>query len=149
LADFQKPTEHQPEGEGPMFGFSTPATFSRIVPRRAATRTALALAAASAAFLVIGSAANAQDCVGGYYMLKNEIPVRCDTRAMFTSPTAVAPLHNGTISRTELPANAARPSYSPAAPAAASTNSTAVCQNGMRFVDTAANGYTLMIPCGG
>jgi hypothetical protein len=131
-----------------MFGFSTPATFSTFAPRRATTRTALALAAASAAFLAVGSAAHAQSCSGGYYMLKNEIPVRCGSQAMF-SPTVVAPLHAGSITRTELPANAARPSYSPAAPAAASTNSTAVCQHGMRFVNTAANGYTLMIPCSG
>ena len=131
-----------------MFGFSTPAPFSRIVPRRAATRTALALAIASAAFLTVGSMAQAQDCVGGYYMLKNEIPVRCDSQAMF-SPTVAVPLHAGSITRTELPANAARPSYSPATPAAATSNSTAVCQHGMRFVDTAANGWTLPIPCGG
>jgi hypothetical protein len=131
-----------------MFGFSTPVPFSRMVPRRAATRTALALAVASAAFLAVGSMAQAQDCVGGYYMLKNEIPVRCDSQAMF-SPTVAAPLHAGSITRTELPANAARPSSSPTEPAAASTNSTAVCHNGMRFVDTAANGYTLMIPCSG
>jgi hypothetical protein len=132
-----------------MFGFSTPAPFSTFALPPVTTRRALALAAATAAFLVVGSVAQAQECVGGYYMLKNEIPVRCDSQAMFTSPTAVAPLRTGTISRTELPANAARPSSSPTAPAAASTNSTAVCQHGMRFVDTAANGYTLMIPCKG
>jgi hypothetical protein len=132
-----------------MFGFSTSAPFSSIFPHRATTRTALALAAASAAFLAVGSLAQAQNCVGGYYMLKNEIPVRCDTQAMFTPPPAVAPSRTGAITRTELPANAAQPSSSPTAPAAASTNSTAVCRNGMRFVETAANGYTLMIPCSG
>jgi len=131
-----------------MFGFSTPAALSPSAPRRSTTRTALAIAAASAAFFVFGSAAQAQDCVGGYYMLKNEIPVRCDSRAVI-SPTVSAPLHAGSTSRTELPANAARPSSSPAAPAAASRNSTAVCVNGMRFVETAANGYTLPIPCSG
>jgi len=117
-----------------------------MVPRRAATRTALALAAVSAAFLVAGGAAQAQDCVGGYYMLKGEIPVRCEARAMI-SPTQAEPPRMGAINRTELPANAARPSHSPTAPAAASNNSAAVCTNGMRSIATAANGYTLMMPC--
>jgi hypothetical protein len=131
-----------------MFGFSSSNTLSKIVPQRATSRTALALAAAVAVFLAVGSAASAQDCVGGYYMLKGQIPVRCGTQAMF-SPAATQPLHTGSITRTELPANAARPSYSAAAPAAASSNPTATCKNGMRFVDTAANGWTLPIPCSG
>lgn len=129
-----------------MFGFSTPTVFSRIAPRNATTRTALAVAAASAALLIIGSAAQAQSCSGGYYMVKGEIPVRCDTRAML-SPATSAPVQAGSIARTEFPPNAARPSHAATAPATASANSTAACTNGMRYVDTAANGWTLPIPC--
>ena len=40
-------------------------------------KTILALAIGGAA-LFAASGANAQDCVGGYMMLKDQIPVRCD-----------------------------------------------------------------------
>ena len=40
-------------------------------------KTTLSLAIGSAALFAVGSA-SAQECVGGYMMLKDQIPVRCD-----------------------------------------------------------------------
>jgi len=133
-----------------MFGVSNLPHISAIVPKRAATRTALAVATASAAFLLVPSVANAQDCVGGYRMLKGEIPVSCQEagpRALFSAgqPGPREPLHTGSIGRSEQPANAVRPSNSAAT--AAVPSGAAGCVNGMRFVETPNNGATLMIKC--
>ena len=114
------------------------------------TQTTVGIAAAAAAFLALSSGAQAQECVGGYRMLKAEVPIACQghdgsaARAMF-SPARPAPLHIGSINRSEQPADATRPSDSPAT---ASTNSDAMCVNGMRFVATPNNGATLMMKCG-
>lgn len=138
-----------------MFGFSELPRVSTLVPRRASTRTALAVAAAGAALFAIASAAHAEDCVGGYRMVKGEIPVICQeaagAHAMFSAgqPAPREPLYTGSINRTEQPADASRPAPSPAtAPASASSNnSAAACDHGMRFVETPNNGATLMIKC--
>jgi hypothetical protein len=66
-----------------------------VAPRgRAATRTALALTIASAAFFAVASAAQAQDCVGGYRMLKDEIPIACGAAAEESAFAPVAPLRS-------------------------------------------------------
>jgi hypothetical protein len=132
-----------------MFGFSELPKVSAFAPKRAATRTALAVAAASAALFAVASAAHAEDCIGGYRMVKGEIPIICTgeaPRALFSAgkPASSEPLYTGSISRTELPADAARPSDSPAT---ASSNSAANCDHGMRFVETPNNGATLMMKC--
>lgn len=62
---------------------------------------ALALTAATGSFAFIGSA-QAQDCEGGYRMLKGEIPVACDTEfdqsaATLPAPAPSEPLHTGSI----------------------------------------------------
>jgi hypothetical protein len=136
-----------------MFGFSELPRVSAFAPKRAATRTALAVAAASAALFAVASAAHAEDCIGGYRMVKGEIPVICTgeaPRAFFSAgqPSPSEPFFTGSIntgSSAEQPADASRPSSSPAA--AASSNGAAACDHGMRFVETPNNGATLMIKC--
>ena len=71
-----------------MFGFSELPKVSAFAPKRAATRTALAVAAASAALFAVASAAHAEDCIGGYRMVKGEIPILCTSeapRALFSA----------------------------------------------------------------
>jgi hypothetical protein len=139
-----------------MFGFSELSRVSALVPRRASTRTALAVAAASVTFFAVASAAHAEDCIGSYRMVKGEIPVICQdtfaSRAFFSAGQSAPrePFYTGSINR-EQPANAARPSVPPTAapaPASASSNAAAACDHGMRFVETPNNGATLMIKCG-
>jgi hypothetical protein len=138
-----------------MFGFSELPRVSAFVPRRASTRTALAVAAVCAAFFAVANSAHAEDCLGGYRMVKGEIPVICQdtagSRALFSAGQAEPrePFYTGSINRQQ-PADAARPSVSPTAapaPAGASSNAAAACDHGMRFVETPNNGATLMIKC--
>jgi len=138
-----------------MFGFSELPRVSAFVPRRASTRTALAVAAVCAAFFAVANSAHAEDCLGGYRMVK-EIPVICQdtagSRALFSAGQAEPrePLYTGSINRIEQPADATRPSASPTAapaPASTSSNAAAACDHGMRFVETPNNGATLMIKC--
>ena len=133
-----------------MFGSSGLQILSAALPTRASTRTALAVAALAAGCFAIAGPAHAQSCVGGYRMLKDEIPVICQqdhaSRAMLSPAggSATEPFHTGSINRTEMPANAARPANSPTT---ASSNTDATCVNGMRYVATPANGATLMMKC--
>src|SRR4051812_40388158 len=129
-----------------MFGFHELRRMESKDLRRATLPAALAFAAAASFFAVSGSA-QAQDCLGGYKMLKGEIPVLCQAGPIQSASGAVRPgsqamlnagsvdrsgepLATGLISRTEQPANAARPSNSPAAEAM--SNGNAQCVNGMR-----------------
>jgi len=136
-----------------MFGFSELPKISAFAPKRAAMRTALAVAAASAALFAVASAAHAEDCIGGYRMVKGEIPIICQeegSRALFSvgRPAPREPLYTGSISTgssAERPADATRPSSSPAT--AQSSNSAANCDHGMRFVETPNTGVTLMMKC--
>jgi hypothetical protein len=139
-----------------MFGFPELSRVSALVPRRASTRTALAVAAASVTFFAVASAAHAEDCIGSYRMVKGEIPVICQdtfgSRAFFSAGQSAPrePFYTGSINRIEQPADATRPSASPTAapaPASASSNAAAACDHGMRFVETPNNGATLMIKC--
>jgi len=60
-------------------------------------KTILALSVAGAAILGAASIASAQeDCVGGYRMLKDQVPVHCDTlRSAMVAPEE--PLYTGSI----------------------------------------------------
>ena len=61
-------------------------------------KTILALATTAAALFGAASLANAQDCVGGYRWMKDEIPLRCTESSL---PSAFAPrdepLYTGSI----------------------------------------------------
>ena len=64
-------------------------------------KTILALTIAGAALIAAASAANAQDdCVGGYRMIKDQVPVRCDAGSTMFEQSAIAPeepLYTGSI----------------------------------------------------
>jgi hypothetical protein len=102
---------------------------------------------ASAAFFAVASAAHAQDCVGGYRMLKDEIPIACD--AAFdesavdqTAPVASEPLTTGSISRAQAPSAAQidePPAMSPGG---------MKCVGGFNWRPGVENSYTtLPMPC--
>lgn len=67
-------------------------------------KTIFALTIAGAALFAAASAANAQDdCAGGYRMVKDQVPIRCDAgSAMFQQNviTPEEPLHTGSIPTT-------------------------------------------------
>jgi hypothetical protein len=63
---------------------------------------------AAAAFFAVASAAQAQDCVGGYRMLKDEIPIACGAAAEEsafapTAPPRGEPATTGSIDRVAPP----------------------------------------------
>lgn len=86
--------------------------------RRMATRSLLALTIASAAFFAVASAAQAQECVGGFRMIKDEIPIACGAAAEESAFAPAAPLPNepattGSISRAQVPSAAPDDDMSP------------------------------------
>jgi hypothetical protein len=120
LVDSSEPTGRQFEPETAMLGThdiseSTPG----VAPRgRAATRTLLAITTAAAAFFAVASAAQAQDCVGGFRMIKDEIPIACGAAAEESAFAPAAPLSSGpattgSISRAQAPSAAAPEGMSP------------------------------------
>lgn len=60
-------------------------------------KTILAIGAAAAVFAAMAGSANAQDCVNGYKMMKDQIPVRCDALAPAFAGPAEEPLITGSI----------------------------------------------------
>jgi hypothetical protein len=70
-------------------------------------RTILALSVAGGALFAAASVANAQDCAGGYRMVKDQVPIRCDAGAAMFHQGATPlrePLTTGSI-RTTAPQN--------------------------------------------
>ena len=67
-------------------------------------KTIFALTVAGAALFAAASAANAQDdCVGGYRMVKDQVPVRCEAGSAMFQQDAIAPeepLYTGSIQAT-------------------------------------------------
>jgi hypothetical protein len=123
-------------------------TAARIAPGRRGSMTLLALAASAAAVFPVAGAAQAQDCVGGYRMLKGEIPVACSEsfgRSAFapTGPAVEEPLYTGSIN-SEQPPSAARIDESPAVTTSSSGQE---CVGGYSYRETPANGWTLPMRC--
>lgn len=126
----------------------SPNTAALVAPGRRGALTLLALAASTAAFFAIAGTAQAQDCVGGYRMLKGEIPVACSEnfgRSAFApvAPVVREPLHTGSINR-EQPPSAARAEYSPGVTTSSSGQE---CVGGYSYRETPANGWTLPMRC--
>jgi hypothetical protein len=125
-----------------------PKSAPEIAPRkRAATRSLLTMTMASVAFFAVANAAQAKDCVGGYRMIKDEIPIACD--AAFdesavdqTVPVASEPLTTGSINRVEPPSAASidePPAMSPGG---------MKCVGGHHWRPGVENSYTtLPMPC--
>ena len=126
---------------------SHPAAASSVTAHRGTKLTLLALAASAAAFFAVAGTAQAQDCVGGWRMIKGEIPVACSEhfgRSAFApaAPVVREPLYTGSINR-EQPPSVARFDASPAA----TFSPDPTCVGGFSYRETAANGYTLMMRC--
>jgi hypothetical protein len=105
--------------------------------KRAGLQTTLAFATAAAAFFAIAGAAQAQDCVNGYRMVKGEIPVACSVgsfagSALNTRSMTAHALYRGPAITEEQPQDSSDPSQ---------------CVRGYRTLTTTANGWTLPIPC--
>lgn len=123
-----------------MFGFdqSLKSSVTTRQPRKqVGLRTTLAFAAASAAFLAMAGAAQAQDCVNGYRMVKDEIPVACGVgdfgrSALATDPLAAQALYPGSVNTGEQLQDPSNPSH---------------CINGYRHITTADSGWTLPLQC--
>jgi hypothetical protein len=114
---------------------------------RKSSLTLLAVAASAAAFFVVAGTAQAQDCVGGYRMLKGEIPVACDDfgRSAFApaAPVVEEPLYTGSINREQPPSAASIDE----APAVTTSSSGQECVGGYSYRETPANGWTLPMRC--
>ena len=85
----------------------------RAAPGRRGVVTLVALAASAAAFFAVAGTAQAQDCVGGYRMLKDQIPVACGedfgpSAFAPSAPVVEEPLYTGSIN-TEQPPDPALP----------------------------------------
>lgn len=113
--------------------------------RQAGTRALLALATAAAALFVIAGSAQAQECVGGYRMIKDEIPIRCDvgfeqstvdqSRALLSEPPTT-----GSIG--------APPAVAPAEAAPGMSPGGMKCVGGYHWKAGVENSYTtLPLPC--
>ena len=123
---------------------SHPATTAR----RGTKLTLLALAASAAAFFAVAGTAQAQDCVGGYRMVKGEIPVACSehfgsSALLRSGPVVREPLHTGSINRVQHP-SAARIERSPTVTTSSSGQN---CVGGYSYRETPANGWTLPMRC--
>ena len=110
--------------------------------------TLVALAASAAAFFAVAGTAQAQDCVGGWRMIKGEIPVACSEnfgRSAFApvAPVLREPLYAGSINR-EQPPSFARFDESPAVTTSSSGQE---CVGGYSWRETTANGWTLPMRC--
>jgi hypothetical protein len=122
-----------------------PKSATELAPATRLTRTLFALTGAAAAIFAIAGTAQAQDCVGGYRMVKGEIPVQCDSgfgASVFAPAAPIGePLYTGSIN-SEQPANAARIDNSPA-----TLSSGVECVGGYSYRETPANGWTLPMRC--
>jgi len=112
---------------------------------RAVMRSLLAMTIGAAAFFAVAGAAQAQECVGGYQMLKGEIPVLCDSG--FGQPGYAAPqeepLTTGSIGGISQP-----PSAAPVAAAPQTSPSGMKCVGGYTWRPGVENSYTtLPMPC--
>jgi len=128
-----------------MLGIHERPDDARAVPRQGSL-TLVALAAFAASLFAVAGTAEAQDCVGGYRMLKGEVPVVCDDGF---GPSAVAPaarlaeepLYTGSINQGQPPA--AQIDEPPAA-----TSSGMECVGGYTWRQGVENSYTtLPLPC--
>ena len=66
-------------------------------------KTILAFTVAGAALFAAASVANAEDCVGGYRMIKDQVPLVCTGQSAMVAPSAnrqEEPLYTGSINRT-------------------------------------------------
>jgi hypothetical protein len=123
-----------------MSGFSRKCMHSAAHPHR--VEMVLGLAVLAIAGSAIIDAAQAQGCLGGYRMLKDQIPVCVDEPVGAIAPYAAAPL-------------ASYPLYTGAIGSAAVAeeapylweNTDSVCSDGMRFWATPNNGWTVMLEC--
>jgi hypothetical protein len=116
---------------------------------RASSRTVLALTIAAAAFFAAGNVAQAQDCVGGFRMIKDEIPIACGAAAEESAFAPVAPLADeedepattGSVSGAQTPS---------AAPADDNMSPGGMkCVGGFHWKAGVENSYTtLPMPCG-
>jgi hypothetical protein len=115
-----------------MFGFRTTAFSSAII-----------LAGAASAIFAAAGAANAQDCVNGWKMVKDQIPVACSTFGQHTAfgvgTQQNEPLTTGSIRTAESPAVAKEQTHTDAV-----GNE---CSGGYRWDVTPANGATLPMRC--
>jgi hypothetical protein len=106
-------------------------------------RSLLAVTSAAAAFFAVASAAQAQDCVGGFRMLKDEIPIACGAAAEEsafapTAPPRGEPATTGSINREP----------SSAAPAEDMSPGGMKCVGGYSWRSGVENSYTtLPMPC--
>ena len=111
---------------------------------RVTTRSLLALTIAAAAFFAVANAAQAQDCDGGYRMLKDEIPIPCGAAAEEsafapTTPLANEPASTGSIGRAQVPSAAPDDNMSPGG---------MKCVGGFHWKSGVENSYTtLPMPC--
>ena len=126
---------------------SHPAAASAATGHRGTKLTLLAMAASAAAFFAVAGTAQAQDCVGGWRMIKGEIPVACSEEfgrsAFAPAPVAQEPLYTGSINR-EQPPSAARADISARATMSSSGQE---CVGGYSWRETTANGWTLPMRC--
>lgn len=120
-----------------MFGLDQSPKSSVTTRQSTGLRTAFAFVVTSAAFFAIAGSARAQDCVNGYRMVKEEIPVVCGVgsfagSALNTHPLAAQALYPGPANTEEQPQDSSDPSQ---------------CVRGYRTLTTTANGWTLPLPC--
>jgi hypothetical protein len=123
-------------------------TFPNYAPRvRKNSLTLLAIAASAAAFFAVTAPAQAQECVGGYRMVKEQIPVPCsgDFGSTAFAPIVGAPtepLHTGSINREE-----PRIAQFDSEPAVTTSSTGQECVGGYSYRETPANGWTLPMRC--
>jgi hypothetical protein len=115
---------------------------------RKSSLTLLAIAASAAAFFAVAGTAQAQDCVGGWRMIKDQIPVACGEGfgASAFAPTVTAPaepLYTGSINREQPPSVAQFESE----PAVTTSSTGQECVGGYSYRETPANGWTLPMRC--
>jgi hypothetical protein len=66
-------------------------------------KTILAIGVSAAALFAVSSVANAQsDCVNGWHMIKDQIPVRCDEMPSAFSGPGITSLESGTVVEDEV-----------------------------------------------
>jgi hypothetical protein len=112
---------------------------------RKSSLTLLAIAASAAAFFAVAGSAQAQECVGGYRMVKEQIPVPCSGDPTAFAPVVAAPaepLYTGSINREE-----PRVAQFDNEPAVTTSSSGQECVGGYSYRETPANGWTLPMRC--
>ena len=105
----------------------------------------LALALAASGFFVAIGSAQAQDCEGGYRMVKGEVPVACEggfDQAVAPTAPIREPLHTGSISR--LGAGGGNADDIPAAVPSSTHMNGMKCVGGYAYRPTANESYITM-----